>query len=270
MIKKQIFGRNIKKRVLFSGLIFISLLLCLQVFYLKPRRVVPILMYHAVNDDISSTLNVTPENFYSQMDFLRKHGYSVISLDSLVEHIKNKVYFQPKTVVITFDDGYEDNFTNAFPVLAEHNMPAIIFLITGAVSNQQGFLSWEQVRLMSRNGIDFGGHTRNDIYVPEIKEESVLWGEITGCKEDIEKKTGKTADYFCFPIGGFTEKAKEMVKKAGFKGACSTNRGNDKLNRDLYELKRIKVTNSDMNKPFHFRAKLSGYYNIFRSVKKGW
>ncbi|NQT32711.1 MAG: polysaccharide deacetylase family protein [Candidatus Omnitrophica bacterium] len=246
----------------------LTLGLAFYFFYMRPRHVVPILMYHAIGDDDSS-LYVTDKNFSRQAEFLKKEGYNIISLKEFVGGIKEARDFPAKTVVITFDDGYEDNYISAFPVLAKYDMPATIFLITDHVDNKKGYLKWDQVRLMMNNGIDFGGHTRNNAYLPDVKSTQALWEEIYGSREDIKTATGKEADFFCYPTGGFNEEIKRMVKKAGYKGACTTNRGFDRLNKDVYELKRVKVTNSDTNKPFHFRAKLSGYYNLFRSAKRG-
>ena len=238
-------------------------------FYAKTNRVTPILMYHAINDDEASSLNVSPENFSRQMEFLRREGYSVISLDELISNIAKGIQFIPKTVVLTFDDGFRDNYFYAFPVLVKYKMPAEIFLITNHIGEREGYLNWDEVCLMSGNGINFGGHTRNDVYLPLEKNKERLWDEIAGSKADIEKKTGKDAEYFCFPTGGFNEEIKNIVKKAGYRGACTTNRGFDRRNRDVYELNRVKITNSDMTKPFHFRAKLSGCYNLLRRLRSG-
>ncbi|MBU1127658.1 MAG: polysaccharide deacetylase family protein [Candidatus Omnitrophica bacterium] len=202
------------------------------------------------------------------MKFLADNGYSVIAMAELAEAISNGKQYLPHTVVITFDDGFEDNFTYAFPVLAKHGMPAVMFLITGYVDRKDGYLTWDQVRLMQKNGITFGGHTRNNVYLPSITDTAGLRDEIAGSREDIKENTGAVADIFCYPTGGFNEEIKEVVKNAGYKAACTTNRGPARLNRDIYALKRAKITNSDMKKPFHFRAKLSGFYNAFRKIKK--
>ncbi len=260
-------------RILKRAAIFVFALAVLAatfyVVYMKPRHVVPILMYHAVSDTEGSSLNVTPENFAGQMDFLHDAGYSVITLDDLVDKIKNREKPGPKTVVITFDDGYEDNYLHAFPVMEKYDMPATIFLITVYVDTRKNYLKWEQVRLMMKNGMSFGGHTRDDVYLPGVSDEESLWNQIAGSREDIETNTDGEALYFCYPTGGFNSQVKDVVKRAGYKGACTTNRGYDRSNRDVYELNRVKITNSDMTKPFHFRAKLSGYYNLFRSLKSG-
>ena len=246
---------------LLAGLFYFS--------YMRPRKVVPILMYHSISEDTTSSLNVTPENFKKQIDFLAGSGYSVIPLDELVEGIRKNKKFPDKTVVITFDDGFEDNYLNAFPVLAKHKMPATVFLVAGYIGEREGYLKWDQVNLMKQNGVDFGAHTVNNVYLPAIEDTRTLWWEVSGPKSIIKGATGETPRYFCYPTGGFNAKVKNAVVRAGYNGACTTNRGFGKLNKDVYELKRVKVTNSDMNKPFHFRAKLSGYYNLFRSPKKG-
>jgi len=224
---------------------------------------------YSISGDRTSSLNVAPENFSRQMAYLDSKGYKVISLGELVDNIKEGKTFLPRTVVVTFDDGFEDNYLNAFPVLARHKMPAIIFLITSYVGDREGYMNWDQVRLMMANGIDFGGHTRNNVYLPSVKDERQLRDETVGCREDIKRKTGKEALYFCYPTGGYNEKVKKAVTEAGYKGACTTNRGSDRRNRDVFELNRVKVTNSDMTKPMHFRAKISGYYNVFRRLKSG-
>lgn len=240
----------------------------IYVLYVRPKRVVPILMYHSISYNRKSSLNVTPENFSKQIDFLVKDGYSIISFDTLVEMIKEGIIYVPKTVVVTFDDGYEDNYLYAFPVLAKYGLPATIFLISSCIDNS-GYMNWDQIRIMSKNGVSFGGHTRNHVYLPSIKDnEDKLWEEIAGCRSDIELRLGERTYFFAFPVGAFNENIKDIVKKAGYKGACTTNRGNERFNRDVYELNRVKVTNSDISKPFHFRTKVSGFYNIFRQYKK--
>jgi peptidoglycan/xylan/chitin deacetylase (PgdA/CDA1 family) len=259
---------KILKRLLLFIVLAALLAASFYFFYMRPRHVVPILMYHSISAQPESSLNVSPENFTRQMDFLKREGYSVISLDELVSGIKSGRKFSSKTVVITFDDGFENNYLYAFPVLAKYKMPATVFLITGYLEKEKGYLTWDQVRLMYENGIDFGCHTRDNVYLPSVKDGESLWIQIEGSKADIKDNAGKEAGYFCYPTGGFNDIVKDVVKKAGYKGACTTNRGSDRYNKDVYELIRVKITNSDTTKPLHFRAKLSGYYNLFRSLKR--
>ena len=259
---------KILKRVLAVIIVLCILLGAFYFFWLSPRHVVPILMYHRFGYGEGS-LFVTPANFHRQIEYIKNKGYKVISLDELVEGIKNNRTFKRKTVVITIDDGYKDNYTYAYPFLKRYNFPATIFVAANLIGNEEEFMNWQEIQTMFKAGISFGGHAKNNVYLPSIKEKEALWDEISGCKKLIEDKIASPVDYFCYPIGGFTEEIKEIVKESGYKGACTTNRGLIELNKDIYELKRVKITNSDTNKPFNFWIKLSGYYNLFRSKKRG-
>lgn len=235
-------------------------------FWLTPRYTVPILTYHSINYGKGSHF-VTPENFAKQMEYIKNKGYKVITLDELVRSIKNKERLQTNRVVITFDDGYKDNLEYAYPVLMKYGFPATIFIISGYINNDKRILTWDQVRAMSGGGISFGSHTKNHFYLGSAEDEKAILDEVGGSKKIIESEIGITVDYLCYPTGGFNEKVKEIVKDVGYKGACTTNRGFAEFNNDVYELKRIKVTNSDGIMPLSFWLKLSGYYNLFRSKK---
>ena len=244
------------------------LILAFSLFcFIFPKYTVPILMYHAIGYGEGSFF-VTPENFNRQMEYIRKHGYEVISLDDLVSAIRDKRPLKRNKVVITFDDGYENVFKYAYPVLKKYAFPATVFIITDFTGRRSAFLNWDEVVLMSRNGISFGSHTRSHKYLGGALSEKEAQDELRGSKKAIEERTGMPADYLCYPSGGFSQRVKELAAQAGYKGACTTNRGFARLNRDPYELKRIKVTNSDTVKPFSFAVKLSGYYYVFKSDKE--
>ncbi|MFA5144097.1 MAG: polysaccharide deacetylase family protein [Candidatus Omnitrophota bacterium] len=258
------------KRIIKQALVVLTalslVLSAVYFFWLSPWYTVPILTYHRFGYE-KDTLFVTPDNFSKQMDYLKSKRYSVISLSELAEGIKNNKKFPHNTVVITIDDGYKDNFIYAYPILKKHNFPATIFIISSHVENKKDFMNWQDVKIMLRDNILIGAHTKNHAFLPSIKEKNALWDEIKGCKNDIENMTGSRIDHFCYPLGFFNDEVKKLVEEAGYMSACTTNRGRYRSNKDVYELNRVKVTNSDTNKSFHFSAKLSGYYNLFRSLK---
>jgi len=245
-------------------------------FWLSPRYTVPILTYHSF-DYGKGALSVAPENFERQMRYLKDKGFNVIPLDELVTGIKNRRRFAHNTVVITVDDGCKNNFTYAYPILKKYGFPATIFLITNYIGTQPGFLNWDEVKEISKNNISFGGHTKNHVYLPSVNKEATLWDEIAGSKKAIEEHIGTPVDYFCFPLGGFTKQEEILVQRAGYKGACITNRGDVILNKyNVYELNRVSVRNgnpyfslSNLFVPIRFRAKLSGYYNLYRMKRPG-
>ena len=235
--------------------------------WLYPRYTVPILTYHNIGY-VNDRLFVSPEHFESQMHYLKENRYHVISLAELVEGIQKGREFPHNTVVITFDDGYQGNYTYAYPILKKYGFPAIIFLISSAVETNEIFLTWGEIQEMRKSNISFGGHTKTHPFLSLIKNKDVLWEEIYGSKKTIEEHIGAPIDFFAYPHGDFTEEAKLLVNKAGYQAACTTNRGFDILNqKDLYELKRVSVRNRAVG--FIFKGKLSGYYNLFKKRKPG-
>lgn len=246
---------------------FILLVILIAGFYALASNcyVVPIMTYHHVTRlDVPQPNTVSPQNFERHMAYLKKHQFHVIRLDTLVNAIQGRRRLPRKSVVITFDDGNEDNYANAFPILKKYQFPATIFVISDLV-NADGYLSAQQMKEMSAYGIDIGSHTRGHPYLPELSSEDQR-NEIHESKRRLEKELGVPVKYFAYPSGGFTEQIKRFVREAGYEGACTTNRGSDRWNRDVFELKRIRFSDKD-NRPDSMWIKLSGFYNLFRKSK---
>lgn len=245
--------------------------ICAAVFiisavYVKPFYRVPILNYHSVNIEgkRGDTPKISPQVFEQQMNFIYRKGYKVISMEEYINSLKSRKKIK-NAVVITFDDGYDDNYIYAFPVLKKYGFPTTIFLIVKHIGKSEGFLNYQQVREMEENGFSFGSHTINHIYLPAIKDAGELRKEIFGSKKVLEKELQHKIDYISYPLGGFSEQILGLVKEAGFVAAFTTNRGRDKFNKNIFALKRIKITQSDTL--FTFWLKLSGYYNLFLKNK---
>ncbi len=237
-------------------------------FWIRDRYVVPILTYHHVGIPSGKwRLNtVSTKSFDYQMDFMKRHGFEVISFDDLVEGLKKGHEFNRNTVVLQFDDGYEDNYKYAFPILKKYGFPAMVFLVSDKIGTPD-FLTWDEIKEMEKYNFLAGAHTRHHAYLPRvglIKAED----EIAGSKKVIEDHLGHSVDYFCYPSGGFTEEVKRLVKEAGYKAAVTTNRGKSRFDVDMYELKRIHMNNTDDGySGLILWFKLSGYYNLFRKLK---
>ncbi len=238
-------------------------------FFISPKFVVPILMYHHIDENgAASSLSVSPENFRSQMRFLSRRNYNVISLAELVEAKLKKERLPRNSVVITFDDGYADNYISAYPVLKNYNLPATIFVIVEAIG-REGYLTFAQIREMVSSGIiTIGSHTLSGAYLPG-RTTRELEREIGTSKGMLQARLREIIDSFCYPIGGFTPEIQEIIKRNGYKCACTTNRGRSQTykNCDLFALKRIKVKDSNASL-FVFWVKLSGHYNLFRRVRR--
>jgi peptidoglycan/xylan/chitin deacetylase (PgdA/CDA1 family) len=261
---KKYFGRFLVAFFILLGIVTLGFF-----FWLRDRYVVPILTYHHVgnfNDKLSKLNTVSTKSFEFQMEFLRRHGYQVISFDDLVEGIKKGYAFTRNTVVIHFDDGYEDNYTNAFPILKKNSLPAMVFLVSDKIGDS-GFLTWDQVKEMERYNFLSGSHTRRHSYLPNLPLEKAR-DEIAGSKRIIEEHLGHPIYYFVYPAGGFLQEDKDILRESGYKAAATTNRGKDKFNHDLYELKRIRMNDNDNRyMGMVLWIKLSGYYNLFRESR---
>ncbi|MFA5311636.1 MAG: polysaccharide deacetylase family protein, partial [Candidatus Omnitrophota bacterium] len=166
------------KKILF--LFILIIIICGSfLFWVSQQYTVPILAYHSFGD-IEWTPIVTPENFNRQLEYIKKKGYDVITLDELVEVIKSKRSFKKNKVVITIDDGYSDNFKYAYPALKRFGFPATIFIIGGFIGEDPDYLTWDEVKIMANDGISFGSHTTNHLCLENVLDDEVLEEEIAG------------------------------------------------------------------------------------------
>lgn len=257
------------KKALLVSLVIFALSFVGFYLYIRPGYVVPILMYHHIDQrGETSSLSVSPENFRRQMRFLSQHNYNVISLTELIQARRKLKVLSRKTVVITFDDGYADNYLTAYPVLKQYNLAATIFVIVDAIG-EEGYLNYAQIKEMDDSrAVEIGSHSLSGAYLPGRDTEKLV-REIRLSKRILEEELNRPVTLFCYPIGGFTPEIQEIVQGSGYQAGCSTNRGKRQtfLNDDIFALKRIKVTDDSPNL-LVLRAKLSGYYNFFRRVRK--
>ena len=225
----------------------------------KAAYVVPVLMYHSIDYSEKTTkLSVSPENFERQMEFLRKSKYNVVGLDKLIPYIKKKEKIPPKTVAITFDDGYYNNYRYAFPVLKKYNLPATIFVIVNKIG-KEGWVDWGQLKEMADSGIILiGSHTKSHLWLPSLGQKR-LEEELAGSKKILEDRLRLKANLLSYPIGAFDERVKEAAKAAGYILAVTTNPGRFRPADDVYAVKRIKISRTSDNL-FVFWFETSGYY----------
>ena len=252
-------------------ILFLTLLLCgAWGVWIAPQYTVPILTYHSFSPVVTrgDLLSVSSDHFEQQMAYLKNNGYHVISLDELADGIVAGRDFPHNTVVITIDDGYQNNYQYAYPILKKYGFPATIFLITNFMDASVDFLTWAEVKEMAGHGISFGSHTKNHVYLPSVSNAALLQEEVVGSKEMLERQLGHRVTHFCYPLGGFSEESKAVIEKAGYRSACVTNRGYSPGNKsDLYELHRISVRDKDL--ALRFANKLTGYHAIFKKCRSG-
>jgi peptidoglycan/xylan/chitin deacetylase (PgdA/CDA1 family)/CelD/BcsL family acetyltransferase involved in cellulose biosynthesis len=275
-----------------------------------------ILYYHRVNDDHDPFFAaISTDLFDRQMRYVARHYKNVVSMSQLLEHLESG---STETVLaVTFDDGYRDNYHNAFPILQRYGLPATIFLTTGSIdtgeplwfevlalalktttrefvdldidiprrvwirteaerlaangsifailrtlpdsdrrqwldqilrqlgagndgARKDKMLTWDQVRLMKAQGIDFGGHTVTHPFISKLTREQVM-SEVSGCKRRIEDELQLPVEYFAYPNGreeDFGVWNKELIRAAGYRAAVTTIWGTNYRSTDLMALRR--------------------------------
>lgn len=199
---------------------------------------------------------MTPEVFQTHLDFLKHHSYSVISAQQLAQQAARS----SNPVVLTFDDGYENFYIEAFPRLVRAGFTAAVFVVTDWIG-KRGYLSWHQIRQLHSSGMTIGSHTCSHPHLPEL-DLIRMETEIRCSKELLEQGLGAPVLLFCYPFGGFSAQAVDLVRNSGYKIAFTTNRGLGNTPQGLLALRRIRMT-STVN-PIRLWAKCSGYYNLFR------
>lgn len=243
------------------------------------RYEMPIIMYHRVVDSPDEVgvhgTYVTKELFKKHMQVLKDNGYRTVTFKELAEdHLLTKRFDKGnKFVVLTFDDGYEDNYRVMFPILKEFGAKAVIFLLSESKYNEWDvnnphnpekrfdLMSEEQVKEMAAYGVEFGAHTKTHPYLSSLPIEEAR-EQIVQCKQKLEQTYGQPFITFAYPYGDLNDEVKSEVRKAGFTFAVSTDSGEINVDSDLFQIRRIGIF--PRNSMLTFRRKISGYYNFIK------
>jgi peptidoglycan/xylan/chitin deacetylase (PgdA/CDA1 family) len=249
---------NLLKDVLLGGLSFLGL----------PQNRAVILMYHSVSPDTDYFMNVEPKNFEKQMMFLASSKREVISLSELVRRLTMKERLG-SSVVITFDDGYRDNYEIAFPILKKYGFPATIFVTTGLIGKSDkrnlARLTAEQLQEMESSGfIDIEPHT---VSHPKLATVPIMDArkEIEDSKSTIEHLLQKKVSHFAYPYGNYSSETEKIVDTCRFESAMSVKEGTVSLVSELLHLPRVSIDSSTTFA--QFKGKVSRAIDVYQSMK---
>lgn len=246
-----------------------------RIFDASRSSSVPILMYHSISDNLLGKshpyyqINTSPDVFANQMRWLRNDGYRTMDLTEAYSALENHNDVS-KTVVVTFDDGYRDFYTDGFAVMKQCGFTATIFLATDRIQDKSvridgiDYLTWSEVRELHAGGIKFGSHTVTHPDLRSLGPEQIDH-ELGYSKEVIEQKLGVPVESFAYPFA-FPEEDKEFVRfledlleNQGFENGVSTIIGRARLGNNRFFLPRLPVNSWDDAE--FFRAKLEGGYD---------
>jgi len=218
---------------------------------LARRARVPILMYHRIDDvppgadAYRRDLSVTPENFREQLLWLKQQGYQSITLNDLALYLTVGKPLPPQPIILTFDDGYADAYTHAFPLLKRFGFAGTFFVVTSQIDAQNpDFLSWDQIKEMHEAGMSFEPHSYDH---PDLRNRGFqyLVFQILGPKQAIEARTGETCRFFAYPSGRWDDFVVDVLKSANYWGAVFTEQGATHTSDDLFHLNRVRVQGGD-------------------------
>ena len=246
------------------------------VLSLLGRSRVAVLYYHRVGG--RDVLTKPMEVFRDELAYLKKN-YECIGLAELCARLRAGAPFRRRAAVITFDDGYRDNFTTALPCLKEAGVTATFFVATAFIGTAREFphdsrddsaapgastrfpkLTWDDLRAMQDGGFEIGSHTRNHANLGRADDDT-LTTELLGSRDELNATLGKRPRPFSFPWGkpaDISPRAIDEVKRAGYYSAVSAYGGVNGRSSDPFDIKRIDVGNGRMSK-LAVRAGIAGF-----------
>ena len=184
---------------------------------------IPIIMYHDITAVKDVDWDVTPEELEKHFQILQEGGYTPISMDRMVNHLRTGAQLPEKPVLLTFDDNYLGQYKYVFPLLKKYNYPAVWSVHTRFVGTggQKPKANWDQLREMQKSGlVTIASHTVNHLNLKDLSEKEIE-KEVTESKKVLEKELGVSIDYFTYPEGDFTDISRDKLKKAGYKAALA-------------------------------------------------
>jgi peptidoglycan/xylan/chitin deacetylase (PgdA/CDA1 family) len=207
---------------------------------------IPIIMYHYVEyvrdpaDTIRKSLAIIPAEFERQLLYLKDHGYSTLLVKDVPFYLQNPQLLPSKPIILTFDDGYKDFYTDAFPLLKQYDMKATIYVINDFIGNKD-FLDKDEIQtLIDSNLIELGAHTLDHLNL-KYAHDDLARRQISDSKKGLEEMFHTHIFTFAYPYGGFTLETEELVKEASYSAALTVDPGVDHTEDSLFHLTRIRA-----------------------------
>ncbi|MBI3943207.1 MAG: polysaccharide deacetylase family protein [Chloroflexi bacterium] len=224
---------------------------------------IPVFMYHHIDRlplTASASLRlytVSPEQFAAQMDYLYQHGYQTIGLAELAEALTKKLPLPQRLAVITFDDGWTSQYTEAFPVLQRYGFKATFFLVNNYLTGTV-YMSKVQAQSLAAAGMEIGAHTLNHSKLTTVTLAE-LQRQLVSSKAGLERLTGLPVTVFAYPYGSYNTTVVSQVGRAGFVAAASSSAGYLQKASQLYALPRFGLSYSDNLAAFASHLPWSAY-----------
>ena len=215
---------------------------------------VPILTYHYIRtvtdhaDQMGFRLSVTPVNFAAQMDWLARNGYHPITMEDLGAYLAGTRGLPARPIVLTFDDGYADFYTNALPVLLGHDFKSVAYVVSGFIG-RGGYMNAEQILTADRQGVEVASHTVDHVDLTAQSREGLRY-QLAASKQALEHLLGHPVLSFCYPYGRFNPGVEAAVAAAGYMDATTTRWGATRTEAGRYHWGRLRVSGGESLEEF--------------------
>ena len=250
----------------------------------SPLRV-PVLMYHEIAGiaDTPSRLAVAPRAFADQVAYLHDAGFTAITAGALAEILAGSQALPERTVVISFDDGYGDFYSQALPLLKQYGLTATVFQTTGLVGVEgtaKRMMNWRELAEAAGAGIEIGAHTHKHPQLDQLPDRE-MHEELSGPKRVLEDKLGMAVPGLAYPFGYSNAKVRRAAREAGYTYAYAVDNAMTTSGSDIFALPRLTIRRTTTME--HFCAMVDGHdtltlrrdralsraYSVVRRAKAG-
>jgi peptidoglycan/xylan/chitin deacetylase (PgdA/CDA1 family) len=219
-------------------------------------------MYHHIAnappgaDAVRRDLSVSPQDFEAQLRYLKQQGYETVTLYDLALHLTIGTALPERPIVLTFDDGYADAYTHAFPLLQRFGLTGTFFLTTAPIdADDPAFLSWDNVVEMHASGMDLEPHSYDHSDLRSRGFQFLVF-QTLGPKEAIEARTGDKCRFFAYPSGRYDDFVIDVLRSARYWGAVTTEQGATHSGGGLFALRRVRISGGDTLSDFVHKLNL--------------
>ncbi len=222
----------------------------------------PILMYHHICPFDASQpkrWQLAPEDFESQLRYLSDHGFHSVALADWQQAVVTQMPLPGNAVLLTFDDGYLDFFTYAWPLLQKYGFSASVFIITDQAGVQfegQPLMDWHQIKQLKKAGIEFGSHSAQHLSIPSLGYADMV-REGWRSRITLEEKLETPVRAFCYPFGDSDPIVRHLIGACGYEMGLSLGARRSSFSDDLLNLSRIEVEGTDSIKDFASKLRVS-------------
>jgi peptidoglycan/xylan/chitin deacetylase (PgdA/CDA1 family) len=209
---------------------------------------VPVLMYHYISpvprdeigNKLSHSLRLSPHLFAEQLDLLVQQGYHTVTTPQLWAALNGTARLPAKPIVLTFDDGYDDAYTNASPLLRERGLVGTFFVTVNLVGNP-GYMNWDQVRTLAKSGMDVQSHAMDHISMAKLTG-GALFAQLAESRRILSERTGTDVRFLAYPCGEFNDATRTVAASVGYYAAFAKDGGARQSQDWAYALRRTRIT----------------------------